>query len=433
MISTESLESLIPDFLMDSRHFYLVVTDVEGKVLKFNRNFENINSNPVDISFSDFLSPNSSSEFNYSLELMLGAPKIRRHLMLDHPAIKGEGFSQVWWEFSVITTPDMDLSGIIGIGVGMQFLEQEMPWNNLVDVLGFGKIVLDRQFTVLAWDERILQWFDPEEENWENRALLDIPVFKGLIQLNYVLEHISHEGKPKCFLIKTNNPTQSSFAALLAASSEGYHLFLVPKEIPNTSQSEKRLVPTHLMSALPGAVFVLDKAGKLSQQNEAAKHLGRIWRGRAYSEGYSLSFPTQPNRFSKLVRAIEEAKKGQSLDLELKLLMPDQEFAFWSAALRPIPFDAEEPEGVLIQVFDMTILRSQLVQTNRENERLRDLALSPSHILRGPLSSMIGLLELIDSKQLDKENQKLFNYLKPLTKELDQIIRQHAKKMSTFN
>lgn len=418
---------------MDSRHFYLVITDVEGKILKFNRNFEKINSTPVDTSFSEFLSPNSSSEFNYSLELMLGAPKIRRHLMLDHPGIQGEGFSQVWWEFSVVTTPDMDLSGIIGIGVGMQFLEQEMPWNNLVDVLGFGKIVLDRDFNVQAWDERILQWFDPEIEKWDKRALMDTPTFKGLIQLNYVLEHISHESKPKCFLIKTNNSTQSSFAALLAASPEGYHLFLVPKEIPNSSQNEKRLVPDQLLSVLPGAVFVLNKSGKLVQQNDSAKNLGRIWKGRAYSEGYALSFPVQPNRFSKLIRAIDESKKGKSADLELKLLMPDQEFAFWNASIRPIPFESEEPEGVLIQVNDMTLLRTQLVQIYRENERLRDLALSPSHILRGPLSSIIGLLELIDFKQLDKENQKLFSYLKPLTKELDQIIRQHAKKMSTFD
>lgn len=315
----------------------------------------------------------------------------------------------------------------------MQFLEQEMPWNNLVDVLGFGKIVLDKEFNILAWDERILQWFDPEIENWENRALMDTPTFKGLIQLNDVLEHISHEIKPKCFLIKTNNIFQPSFAALLVSSSEGYHLFLVPKEIPHSSQNEKRLVPEQLLLSLPGAVFVLNKAGKLTQQNEVAKNLGRIWKGRAYSEGYSLSFPVQSNRFSKLIRAIDEAKKGKCSDLDLKLLMPDQEFAFWSASIRPIPFDAEEPEGVLIQVNDMTHLRTQLVQIYRENERLRELALSPSHILRGPLSSILGLLELIDSKQLDKENQKLFSYLKPLTKELDQTIRQHAKKMSTFD
>ena len=102
--------------------------------------------------------------------------------------------------------------------------------------------------------------------------------------------------------------------------------------------------------------------------------------------------------------------------------------------MKPLAIDPQmEPEGVILQVFDITFLKSQVIQVNRENERLRELALSPSHILRGPLSSIIGILELIDAKQLDKENQKLFSYLKPLTKELDQTIRLHAKKMSTFH
>jgi len=418
---------------MESSHFYLVILDVEGKVLKFNRCFEKINPATSDARFCDNLSPKSEAEFNYSLELMLGAPKIRRHVMLDHPDAEQKNGARVWWEFSVVTTPDMDLSGIIGIGVGMQFLEQEMPWNNLVDVLGFGRITLDRDFRIQSWDDNISQWFDAEGEDWSGLALTDAPALRGVAALDQALDGVSGECKPKCFLVELQNSTSPVFAALIAASAEGYHLFLVPKENPPLPQLERQLIAPNVLSTLPGAVYVLDRAGKLTQQNEAARNLGRIWKGRAYSEGFSLTFPTQANRFSKLLRAIDDAKKGVSTDLELKMLMPNQEFAFWNASLRSIQPELGNPEGVLIQVFDMTPIKSQLVQITRENERLRDLALSPSHVLRGPLSSIIGLLELIDVKQLDMENQKLFNYLKPLTKELDHTIRQHAKKMSTFH
>lgn len=433
MISTENIEKLIPDFLMESGHFYLVIADVEGRIFKFNRNFEKISENPSDLDFADFLSPHSAAEFSYSLELMLGAPKIRRHLLLEHPTTEAEGVSQIWWEFSVITTPDMDISGIIGIGVGMQFLEQEMPWNNLVDVLGFGKIVLDDDFRIKSWDDRISAWFQPNLDVWANRKLMETNSFRGISQLSFVLDNFSHEVKPKCFLFQTNERSQASYAALLIGSPEGYHLFLVPKEISKTVQQEKRLISDQVLYSLPGSVLVLANSGRLIQQNDDAKQLARIWKGRAYSEGYTLNFPNQPNRFAKLVRAIEEAKKGISSDLELKLLMPNQEFVFWSASVRPIPYDSDMPEGILIQIMDITSVKSQVVQLTRENERLRDLALSPSHVLRGPLSSIMGLLELIDVKKLDQENQKLFAYLKPLTKELDQTIRHHAKKMSTFH
>ncbi|GAA0881077.1 hypothetical protein GCM10009119_40470 [Algoriphagus jejuensis] len=285
--------------------------------------------------------------------------------MLNHPASDGEKQARVWWGFSVVTDLEMDLSGVIGFGVELQHLEQKLPWTNLINVLGFGEIILDRKFKVTA-----------------------IP--------------------------------------------EGYQLCLVPRKTPAQVQESRALIPENVFSALPGAVFVLDKAGKLCQQNEAAKTLGRIWKGRAYSEGFSLTFPTQPNRFSKLLRAIEDAKKGLGSDLELKLLKPSRVFEYWSASVRPLPEGAGSSSGILIQVFDVSEVKSQVFKTSRENERLRDLALSPSHILRGPLSSIIGLLDLIDAKQLDEENQNLFGYLKPLTKELDRTIRQHAKKMSTF-
>ncbi|MFN4000130.1 hypothetical protein [Algoriphagus sp.] len=418
---------------MESSHFFLVIADVEGKILKFNRGFENISSTPSELQFSDLLSPNSELEFIYSLELMLGSPKIRRHLMLDHPSLKDEGYSQVWWEFSVVTTPDMDISGIIGIGVGMQFLEQEMPWNNLVDVLGFGEIVLDKQLKIKSWDDKIIQWFEPTEENWQGKYLIDIFSFQDLSQLKEMLPNLSPTDKPKCFLLNKEDPSRPTFAALITVSSQGYHLFLMPKAASLSQKQEKPLIPPQMFSLFSGAVFVLNSFGKIIQQNEAAKNVGRIWKGRAYSEGFNLSFPTQANRFTKLQKAIDDAKNGQSTQLELKFLINNHDFGFWNASIKPVLGEYDKPIGVLIHLIDISSIKSQIVQLDRENGRLREMALSPSHVLRGPLSSMMGILELMDTKQLDKENLKLFNYLKPLTKELDQVIRQHSKKMSTFS
>lgn len=432
MISTANIDKLIPDFLMESGHFYVVITDVEGKIIKGNRNFERIAASSSKKEFWKYLSINAAEEFAYSLELMLSAPKITRHLLLEHPIVSDQQFSQIWWEFSVITTPDMDISGIIGVGVGMQFLEQEMPWNNLVDVLGFGKITLDSNFLVKANDEKISSWFSNDLNPWIGKSVLDLPCLEGGKDLERVIFQASVENKPTCFLIQTNDLEIKSFASLLVKAPEGYHLFLVPKEVASAHGNLKPLVKQALLESLAEATFVLDMNGKLVQQNNAAKNLGRIWKGRAYSEGHVLSFPNQTNRFNKLQKAIDDAKIGKEADVELKMLMPDKEFAFWRASARVLRTEDGGFEGMLLSVLDITSLRHELIQLNRENERLRDLALSPSHILRGPLSTIMGILELIDPKQLDDEGQKLFGYLKPLSEELDTTIRQHAKKMSAF-
>lgn len=434
MISTPDIENLVPEFLMESGHFYLVITDVEGRILKHNRNFERLSAKPTNKEFWKYLSINSAEEFCYSMELMLSAPKITRHLLLEHPNAAEENFSQIWWEFSVITNPDMDISAIIGIGVGMQFLEQEMPWNNLVDVLGFGKITLNSSMEVIGWDERIDNWFSPTTQTWLNKPLKATTPFKGLDDLEYRLNADAKEFNPVCFLIQTNEGKFSTFATLLASCGEEYHLFLVPKEAQSAPNSLlKTVVNQDILESFPDAVFVLDNSGKILQQNEMAKIVGRNWKGRAYSEGYVLTFPNQANRFTKLVKALQEAKLGEVNEVEIKLLNPDKEFSFWSARVSPVFSENGSLESIWVHVKDLTAMKKQMQELKLENERLRDMALQPSHILRGPLSTILGILDLIDKSQLDKENQKLFDYLRPLAAEMDQSIRQQAKKMSAFD
>lgn len=368
------------------------------------------------------------------MELMLSAPKITRHLLLEHPNAAEDNFSQIWWEFSVITNPEMDISAIIGIGVGMQFLEQEMPWNNLVDVLGFGKITLNSSMEVTGWDERIDSWFSPTPQSWLNKPLNATAPFKGLDELDYRLKADAKELNPVCFLIQTNEGKFSTFATLLASCGEEYHLFLVPKESQNAPNPlQKAVINQDILESFPDAVFVLDNSGKIVQQNEMAKVVGRNWKGRAYSEGYVLTFPNQSNRFAKLVKALQEAKLGEVNEVEIKLLNPDKEFSYWNARISPVFSENGSLESIWVHVKDLSAMKKHMHELKLENERLREMALQPSHILRGPLSTILGILELIDKKQLDQENQKLFDYLKPLAAEIDQSIRQHAKKMSAFD
>jgi signal transduction histidine kinase len=82
---------------------------------------------------------------------------------------------------------------------------------------------------------------------------------------------------------------------------------------------------------------------------------------------------------------------------------------------------------------ELNRLSKRLSKLESENSLLRELVMKPSHILRSPLSSMLGLLDLIDPNQLNSENQKYFSYLKPLAKELDEVIRTNSKQISSFD
>ncbi len=58
-----------------------------------------------------------------------------------------------------------------------------------------------------------------------------------------------------------------------------------------------------------------------------------------------------------------------------------------------------------------------------QNKKLREIAWSQSHELRGPLSRILGLVDLVDKRGADDiENSEILDYLKQSAKELDEVI-----------
>lgn len=413
---------------MDSGHFHFVILDVEGRVLRRNRSFEKMTPDSLGKEFWKFLSLETAEEFCYSLELMLSSPKIRRHLMLEHSSPDDFRFSQIWWEFSIVTNLEMDISAVIGIGVGLHLLEQEMPWNNLVDVLGFGRISLDKNFRILSWDDRISRWFGEHVKEWNLKALIQTKEFGEESVILEGLHSVLDTGKPYCFVLDLRQYSEHGFAALLAPAPEGYHFFLVPKESPIQGSKERKIFSDKDLDLIQGAVLILDRKGRLVQYNEEAKRYSSEFLGHPLEIDSPLGIAKSSQKFIKFSRAIEGAKKGLPSKFEQNLFVSKNEIKFWEVSVRPFRDFKGDVKGILIQLLDISGLKNQIFRLHQELDQLRELPSIPSHIYRGPLSSIIGILELIDGNELSPDNQKLFSYLKPLALELDQSIRNQAKR-----
>ena len=387
-----------------------------------------MNPNSLGKEFWKFLSLETAEEFCYSLELMLGSPKIRRHLMLEHSGSSEDQFSQIWWEFSIVTNLEMDISAVIGIGVGIQFLEQEMPWNNLVDVLGFGRISLDKNFRILSWDERIRNWFSDKVKDWSLKALIQTREFGEESVILEGLHSVLDTGKPYCFVLDLKQFSENGFAALLAPAPEGYHFFLVPKENQDHRSMEKKIFSDRDLGLIQGAVLILDKDGQLIQQNELGKKFTMEFFGYSVEPGVPFGMSKSNQKFIKFSRALEGAKKGIPSQFEQTLFLSKTKIKFWEVSVKPFQDFKGDIKGIFIHILDTSGLKDQVFRLHQELDQLRDLLIIPSHVLRGPVSSILGILDLIDVNQLNQENQRLIGYLKPLAEELDQKIRVQAQK-----
>ena len=431
MISAEKIENLIPEILMDSDHFYLILLDVEGNVLNSNKIFQELTQSSSESALSLYLSAKSGDDFTQTIDEMLSSPKQKRHLLLDF-----EGKNQatkVWWEFSVITSPEMDFLGVMGVGIEFQFLKNEFPWENLSDVLGFSKIKLSPDFELLDSLNASVSKIGLATRDSIGKNIFETLLVPADSENQQKIDRFKQDRVSCCLLLKNPENCQQ-FAGLLVSTNLEFHLFILPKNTKSSMDALVKPFTENQLSNFPGSIWIVDQELRLLQQNNSGSVLSNAWKGKPFKEGSLFSFNHQSNRFTTLLDKVKDCvNSGNPAEVELRVKVSPSEFGFWKMNIRPIKNSKGERIAVLIQAIDISAWGKKLMELQSENQQLKELALKPSHILRSPLSSMLGLLDLIDPRQLDKENQKYFSYLKPLAKELDDVIRTNAKKMSIFD
>ncbi|MDG1275785.1 MAG: hypothetical protein P8O16_00805 [Algoriphagus sp.] len=426
MISTTNIDELIPDFLIESNYFQTILLDVEGNVMSCSTRLDSKFYSAEVVNFSRFLEPTYINSFEETIELLLASPKEKRQIVLAFLNIETRKTDQVWWEFSTVTNSDMDLIGIIGIGVSTKFLEQEMPWNSLVDLLEFGKIQLDTEFKVLDLDDKVIHWLGIGASGHDGNG----EIF--LSELPLKLDHLSLGSQPTCMVL-SDRESGVYYSALLTQVEDGYQLYILPKSRrAKPTHLDKPYTPSHLAS-FPGAVWVVDKSLKFIQQNQLASDTAMEWSGISCSNSFDFIFNSELKSLKQLKLNFSKGFEGNPSDFELKINPSGTQSTFWYVGIRPI-FDEKGLVSLLaVHGIMLPQISKRLTNLEAENKALRELVMNPSYILRSPLSSMLGLLDLIDPKQLDQENQKYFSYLKPLAKELDEVIRNNAKRLGAFD
>ncbi|WP_275868520.1 hypothetical protein [Algoriphagus sp. CAU 1675] len=418
---------------MDSKHFFVVRLDVEGHIQDYNKLFA-FNSNlKVGEDLKLAIGEGTQAEFSEMLDSILTSPKDSRNLLLNLKNSKGISETPIWWEFSVITNSDMDLIGLIGIGVGLKFLEQKMPWSNLVDVLSFSKIQLTEDLKIDSMDSKVMSWIGEEGKKLIGDSIFD----NGFLDFSKTdasaILKLEENDEPLCLRIGAMNNLFREFALIILKNKNGYLILLAPTKSNNMAQSiEKPISQAHL-AAFTGPIWVLGPERIIHQQNHLAGRMKLVWENSNFVEGDFFSLPVDSGRNNRIARILEMALKGSAGQIDIRINNLNGSPGFWRFLANPYSDAKGIAKYVILQAIDISSLYTRLQQLESESEALKELAFRPSHILRSPLSSMMGLLDLIDQRKLDEENKKYFSYLKPLAKELDDVIRSNAKKISVLD
>ncbi|TDK47269.1 response regulator [Algoriphagus formosus] len=117
-------------------------------------------------------------------------------------------------------------------------------------------------------------------------------------------------------------------------------------------------------------------------------------------------------------RKTHYTKSGQKIDVQIE-----------SA---PIEFNGVDAKIVVVN--DITDQIRHIATIEEQNKTFREIAWIQSHVVRSPLSRLMGLINLLDLKdsETSEENLELINYIKNSAEDLDQIIRDISKKSESI-
>ncbi len=73
-------------------------------------------------------------------------------------------------------------------------------------------------------------------------------------------------------------------------------------------------------------------------------------------------------------------------------------------------------------------MRNALLQIDSQNERFKDISWMQSHVLRAPVATIMGLLELLQDDELSGEILPIISRLKNAASSLDTIVREMSTK-----
>ena len=86
-------------------------------------------------------------------------------------------------------------------------------------------------------------------------------------------------------------------------------------------------------------------------------------------------------------------------------------------------FESGELKGIFCLGYDITEFENQKEVLYQQVQRLDEIAFQQSHLVRGPLSAIMGIVSILKNMSFDENTKSLFNMLQESSENLDKVIK----------
>ncbi len=193
----------------------------------------------------------------------------------------------------------------------------------------------------------------------------------------------------------------------------------------NLRKSEQRYSDLFHFSPLPMWVFDRETLQFLDVNDAAIAHYG-------YSYEAFLNMDINQIRpkadFPFLVSAMENEKLAYG---QLTHIKKNGEHI--KVEVRSNRFEYKGKPAEIILVNDVTERNRHIEAIEKQNEKLKDIAWTQSHVVRAPLARLMGLVNLLDNGEIEEDKMKdFYGHILKSADELDMIIRKMVDTSQQF-
>ena len=161
--------------------------------------------------------------------------------------------------------------------------------------------------------------------------------------------------------------------------------------------------------------FLVDKELKIVSHNKASEYF--------IKQNYRQEIQEKESLFSYLplelvIQFVDSIKmclnSGKYIEMEVHYITPNGKEFWFETAFQPTKYEQNGLKCVSINMNNITKRKKYECEIEQQNKKLQNIAWKQSHVLRAPIATLIGLLNLLE---YDESNQMLVE-IAPKIKEL---------------
>jgi len=191
-------------------------------------------------------------------------------------------------------------------------------------------------------------------------------------------------------------------------------------------ESEERYKLLFYKSPLPKCIYDISTMEVLDANEAAVKKYGYLPEEFNHTRIDAIIPPDEKDELSRLQQKIKTKDDDNKLGMFNLVNNKGQRF---KAEIFGHRFNYKQRNCMLLITVDVTERLNYIASIELQNGKLREIAWLQSHVVRMPLSRMMGIINLIkDDSVNDAEKKELINYVLETAEELDLTIKEIAEK-----